>query len=215
MKLSFSNRRTVLLLSFAVALAPALALAVASAAPHEVVASSAEQVAARLEGKRQHLAENPRELYALVDELLLPHFDTRYASFLVLGRDNWNAATREQRDRFVDAFFDFLVRNYADGLLEFDPRSIEVSEDDFAPDDKRALVQTSMRQDNGSTVPINYALRRTDSGWKVYDVRIEGVSYLQNYRNQFGAEIAANGIDAVIARLEAESASGAATGSQD
>lgn len=182
--------------------------AVSNLSPQEVVARSAEEVAARLEGRRDYLAENPDELYALVDAVLLPNFDTRYASFLVLGRSNWNAATREQRDRFVDAFFDFLVRNYADGLLEFDPGSMVVNGDGPPPEGKRALVQTRMRQDNGTPVPIVYALRETDSGWKVYDVRIEGVSYLQNYRNQFGAEIAANGMDAVIARLEAESSTG-------
>lgn len=182
------------------------ALAAANRAPHEVVASSAEQVADRLEGRRGFLAEHPQELYSLIDEVLLPNFDTRYAGFLVLGRSNWNAASGQQRDRFVAAFFDFLVRNYAEGLLEFDPRSIEVLDSAEPADEKRTTVQTRMRQDNGTVVPIIYALRNTSDGWKVYDVRIEGVSYLQNYRNQFNAEISANGIDAVIARLEQETA---------
>jgi phospholipid transport system substrate-binding protein len=182
------------------------AFAAAYPAPHEVVASSAEQVADRLEGRRDFLAENPQELYSLIDEVLLPNFDTRYAGFLVLGRSNWNAASGQQRDRFVAAFFDFLVRNYAEGLLAFDPRSMEVLDGEEPADKKRTTVQTSMRQDNGTVVPIIYALRKTGDGWKVYDVRIEGVSYLQNYRNQFNAEISANGIDAVIARLEQETA---------
>ena len=215
MRSSATRRLIACILSLSFGLSVSSALAVASPTPHEVVASSAEEVAARLQGRREYLADNPGELYALVDEVLLPNFDTRYASFLVLGRANWNAATRDQRDRFVAAFFDFLVRNYAEGLLAFDPRSIVVDENGPAPDGKRALVQTSMRQDNGTPVPIIYALRRTDVGWKVYDVRIEGVSYLQNYRNQFGADIAANGIDAVIARLEAESTADVAPESAD
>ena len=215
MKASAIHRVVALALGLCLCLSMGRAQAVADAQPHEVVARSAQEVANRLEGRRDYLADNPGELYALVDDVLLPNFDTRYASFLVLGRANWNAATREQRDRFVAAFFDFLVRNYAEGLLAFDPRSIVVDDDGPEPDGKRALVQTSMRQDDGTAVPIIYALRRTDSGWKVYDVRIEGVSYLQNYRNQFGAEIAANGIDAVIARLEAESPPDAAPESSD
>ncbi len=138
------------------------AFAAAYPAPHEVVASSAEQVADRLEGRRDFLAEHPQELYSLIDEVLLPNFDTRYAGFLVLGRSNWNAASGQQRDRFVAAFFDFLVRNYAEGLLAFDPRSMEVLDGAEPADKKRTTVQTRMRQDNGTVVPIIYALRQDE-----------------------------------------------------
>ncbi len=65
-------------------------------------------------------------------------------------------------------------------------------------------MKTETRMDDGSEVPINYSMRKTPDGWRVYDVRIEGVSYVQNYRNQFNAEIAALGVDAVIDRLSAE-----------
>ncbi len=70
--------------------------------------------------------------------------------------------------------------------------------------EKRTVVKTQMRLDDGTEIPVNYSMRETSDGWKAYDVRIEGVSYVQNYRNQFNAEISTNGLDSVIARLERE-----------
>ncbi len=196
-----------LLLLISVGLFTAGVLAAADS-PQAVVSGTATAVADRLDGRRDYLRQHPQELYGLVNEVLLPNFDTRYAGFLVLGRQHWKAASDLQRDRFVATFFDFLVRSYAEGLLDFDPASLEILPHTPSNDDKRATVQTRLRQDNGGTVPVNYRLRQTDSGWKVYDVRVEGVSYLQNYRNQFNAEISARGLDAVIARLENEGRSG-------
>ena len=196
------QRLTVLLmLTFALS-----GVALASPSPRDVVVSSANEVARRLENRREYLAEHPDELYALVDEVLLPNFDIRYAGFLVLG-PHWRTITEEQRDRFLTTFFDFLVRSYSRGLLDFDPKSLVILDVAAPPaDEKRVQVKTTMRQDDGSIVPVNYSLRSTAKGWKVYDVRIEGVSYLQNYRNQFNAEISANGIESVISRLEQETA---------
>ncbi|HHQ14444.1 MAG TPA: ABC transporter substrate-binding protein [Chromatiales bacterium] len=178
--------------------------AVAECSPHEVIRSTAGDVARLLDGRRDYLRRHPDELYALISEVLLPHFDLRYSSYLVLGKQHWRAASKEQRDRFVQAFYQFLVRNYATGLLDFNPGTLAVLDDESSPDRKRHVVHTEMRMDGGRIVPIDYRLRRTGDGWRVYDVRIQGVSYVQNYRSQFAAEIDALGLDAVIARLESE-----------
>jgi len=171
--------------------------------PHEMIETTALAVSERLDGRKDYFDENPDELYELVDELLLPLFDTRYAGRLVLGK-HWKRATKEQRDQFVDVFYQFLLQSYANGILEVDQGSITVLPPDEEQNEKRVIVKTKTRMDDGSEVPINYSMRRTSRGWRVYDVRIEGVSYVQNYRNQFNAEIAALGVDAVIERLNAE-----------
>jgi phospholipid transport system substrate-binding protein len=171
--------------------------------PHEIIQATAATVSERLNGRKDYFDENPDELYTLIDEVLLPNFDVRYAGRLVLGK-HWNAASREQRDRFVDVFYRFLVQSYANGILEFEQGSITVLPPEGESGEKRVVVKTETRMDDGSQVPINYSMRRTRDGWRVYDVRIEGVSYVQNYRNQFNAEIAALGVDAVIDRLNAE-----------
>lgn len=171
--------------------------------PHEMIETTALAVSERLDGRKQYFDENPDELYELVDELLLPLFDTRYAGRLVLGK-HWKTATKEQRDQFVNVFYRFLLQSYANGILEFEQGSIKVLPPDEQQHEKRIIVKTETRMDDGSEVPINYSMRKTSRGWRVYDVRIEGVSYVQNYRNQFNAEIAALGVDAVIERLNAD-----------
>jgi len=185
---------------------PALAVTVTGsvdATPHAIIESTASAVTERLEGREDYFDEHPGELYVLVDELLLPHFDVRYAGRLVLGK-HWKTATKEQRDRFVEVFYRFLLQSYANGILEIDQGSIKVLPADEQQSEKRIVVKTETRMDDGSEVPINYSMRKTQNGWRVYDVRIEGVSYVQNYRNQFNAEIAALGVDAVIERLNTE-----------
>ncbi|MGI9343323.1 MAG: MlaC/ttg2D family ABC transporter substrate-binding protein [Gammaproteobacteria bacterium] len=177
--------------------------------PHEIIEATAATVSERLDGRKDYFDENPDELYTLVDDVLLPNFDVRYAGRLVLGK-HWKAASREQRDRFVDVFYRFLVQSYANGILEFEQGSIKVLPPEGESGQKRVVVKTQTRMDDGSEVPINYSMRRTRDGWRVYDVRIEGVSYVQNYRNQFNAEIAALGVDAVIDRLNDQVAAAAA-----
>ncbi len=174
--------------------------------PIAVIDTRATALAEQMAGKQDYFAENVDELYTLVDELLLPGFDVNYASKLVLGRTHWTTATEAQRDRFIAAFYGFLVRTYAKGLVGFSQDDMTIDPDPaYSKDGNKALVRTQLALENGEAVQINYALRKTDAGWKMYDVRIDGVSYIQNYRSQFDAEISARGIDAVIRRLETES----------
>jgi phospholipid transport system substrate-binding protein len=173
--------------------------------PNEIIETTVLALSERLDGRTTYYGENRAELYALIEELLLPNFDVRYAGYLVLGK-HWPPATREQRDLFIDVFYRFLLQSYANGILEFRPDSIKVLPPDDDEDEKRRVVKTEMRLDDGSVVPINYSMRKSKAGWRVYDVRIEGVSYVHNYRNQFNAEIAALGVDALIDRLNSEAA---------
>jgi phospholipid transport system substrate-binding protein len=176
-----------------------------SAEPVAVVEQTASRLQEKLNGQQQYYAQNADELYALIDEILLPNFDIEYAGKLVLGKSHWMAATEEQRTRFVAAFYSFLITTYAKGILEFDQESLViVPEANFSKDGKKALVLTELIIDGGDNIQVNYSVRQNKDSWKIYDVRIEGVSYIQNYRSQFNAEITAQGIDAVILRLEDE-----------
>jgi phospholipid transport system substrate-binding protein len=179
--------------------------------PHEIIETTANSIAGELKGRKDYLNDHRDELYVLINEILVPHFDMRYAGRLALGK-HWKPASKEQRDRFIAAFYEFLLQSYANGVLKFNEDTITVYPVEVAADDKRTVVRTEMRMDDGSRVPVNYSMRKSSAGWRVYDVRIEGVSYIQNYRNQFNAEISALGIEAVIERLESETAkSGAPT----
>lgn len=174
--------------------------------PQQVVTETAETLAKHIEGQQAHLAANPADLYKLVDEVFLPVFDTDYAGRLVLGK-HWRTATPVQRQKFIDTFYDFLLRSYSRYVLRFERDKVKILPGtSAAPDPKNTVVKSIMQLDDGTTLPVNYSLRQTKDGWRAFDVRIEGISYVQNYRNQFNAEISAKGIDAVIARLQADAA---------
>ncbi len=175
--------------------------------PVAVIETRATALAEKLQGRQDYYSVNHQELYGLVREILLPGFDVDYASKLVLGRTHWTAASEEQRSAFIAAFYDFLVRTYSKGLIGFDQSDMSIEpRARFSKDNRKALVSSSLILESGDAVGINYALRKTEAGWKMYDVRIDGVSYIQNYRSQFDAEITTLGMDAVIQRLKSESA---------
>jgi len=171
--------------------------------PYDVVVKAADELQRNLDGKQDYYNENSAELYALIDSVLLPSFDVQQAGKLVLGKQHWLAASEDQRQRFIIAFYGFLVKTYAKGILGFQQNEMQVKPDPaFSKDKRKALVGTELALANGDAVEVNYALREVDAIWKIYDVRIDGVSYVQNYRNQFDAEISVRGLEAVIERLE-------------
>lgn len=184
-----------------------LAVSAAAAEPtaQQVIQDAADNVARQLTGREQEYANNRKELYALIDRELLPKFDVDYAGRLVLGKA-WRNATPVQRQRFVDVFYNFLLRSYATAVLKFKQDNIKILPARSEPKDGKTVVQAEFRLADGSVVPVAYPMRSTPDGWKAYDVRIEGISYVQTYRNQFNAEVAAKGLDALIKRLETETA---------
>lgn len=171
--------------------------------PRELVEASAQKMLQALDANRAEYRRNPAMVHKLVDEVLLPHFDTEYAARLVLGK-HWRTATPEQRQRFVAAFYQALLENYGAALVEFtaDRMVVLPLRGDAASD--RATVRTEVKRSGGTRVPVNYSMRKTDQGWKAWDVTIEGISYVKNFRTDFGAEIDRKGLEAVIRRIETD-----------
>jgi len=181
--------------------------AAAELGPQELVNKVANDTLRDLDANRAEYEKNKNKVRELVDKNMLPYFDTAYSAQLVLAK-HWRTATPEQRKRFVEAFYQSLLQNYGEALLEFTPDRLRILPFQGNPDDKVATVRTEIRRDNGSRVPVNYSLRRTEKGWRAYDVQIEGVSYVKSFRTDFGSEIQQKGLEAVIQRLEAQVASG-------
>ena len=177
--------------------------AIAQQAPDELVRETAELLDEKLAGNKEELANDREALYALIDEILLPRFDRRYAAQLVLG-PHWRSASEEQRQQFIEAFYRAMLRRYAEGLLEFDLGQFEVLPYRGDPSEPRTMVRTTVELDDGTTVPVDYGLVRRDSGWQMFDVRIEGISYVRRFRTEFNSEIQATSLDAVIERLQEE-----------
>ena len=175
----------------------------ADASPNDLVTSAIDELAVALDGRKQDLEQDRAALHALIDDILLPRFDRKYAAQLVLAQ-HWRSATEQQRERFIAAFYGAMVRKYADGVLEFEQDRIEVLPYRGDPSKKRTLVRTIVRLDDGSKVPVNYGLVARNTGWMMFDVTIEGVSYIRNFRAELDSEIRSSSLDAVIERLESE-----------
>jgi phospholipid transport system substrate-binding protein len=171
--------------------------------PQELVEDSAKRMLAELDAHRDMYAKDPVKLDSLVANVLLPNFDSEYAARLVLGQ-TWRTATPEQRKRFVDGFYHSLLRNYGNALLNFTADRFVILPYRGDPSDTTATVRTEVKKSSGERVPVNFTLRKTDTGWKAWDVVIEGISYVKSFRTDFTAEIQQKGLDEVIARLEKE-----------
>jgi phospholipid transport system substrate-binding protein len=176
----------------------------APADPNAVVLTLTDDLGKALEGRKDQLKNNRDDLIKLIDGIVLPHFDIDYAAILVLGQ-NARTATPEQRSRFGHALYNSIAHRYAEGLLNYTRGRINVQPYKGELNEKRSLVRTEVVLDDGKRVPVDYAFRKTrDGDWKAYDVIIEGISYVTNYRNQVDAEIHKSNLDAVITRLETQ-----------
>ncbi len=196
-KTAGTNR--LLLLLVAILLPPT----VRAESPNAVVEEAATMLDQAMEGRRDELKDDKVALYALIDDILLPRFDRRYSAQLVLAR-HWRTASEEQRELFINAFYKEMMRIYAEAVLEFNLAKMEILPFRGDATKKRTTVKTTMQLDNGTKVPVNYGMVSRESGWKMFDVTIEGISYIRNFKAELNSEIQVEGLDGVIARLESK-----------
>ncbi len=188
----------------------AMAVDATPTGPQELVENSAKKMLTELDANRAVYRKDSVKLDNLVATVLLPYFDSEYAARLVLGQ-HWRVANEDQRKRFVDAFYHSLLRSYGSALVDFTADRMTVMPFHGDPNGTSATVRTEIKRENGTKVPVNYSLRKTDAGWKAWDVTIEGISYVKSFRTDLGSEVQQKGLDAVIQRLEAEARSPASS----
>jgi phospholipid transport system substrate-binding protein len=177
-----------------------------ASAPQKLIETSSQALLADLDANRATYRKDPTGLYKLVEKEFLPHVDVDFAAQQVLGK-YWREADPAQRKRFVTAFYQSLLHTYGDALVEFTSDRLKVLpyQGDAAAD--RGTVRTEIRRSNGSSVAVNYSMRKIATGeWKAWDVVIEGISYVKSFREDFGREIEQKGLEAVIQRLESGTA---------
>jgi phospholipid transport system substrate-binding protein len=169
--------------------------------PSDIIQSAAQRTLNEMQSNRDAYRKDPSKVRPLVDKYLLPHFDTEYAARLVLGQ-YWRTANQEQRKRFIDAFYHSLLTKYGSGLVELTPDRLKVFPTFVDPSADHATVRTEVTGYNADRIAMNYSMHKTPEGWKVYDVTVDGISYIKSYREDFGAQIQQLGLDSLIARLE-------------
>ena len=173
----------------------------AAEAPDELVKRTAEDVLTIIKADKDIQAGNKEKLFALTEEKILPNFNFDKVSRLVLGK-NWTKATPDQKTAFQSEFKSLLLRTYATALSKYKNQTIEYAPLRMADGATTASVKTSIVQSGGQPIAVNYTLeKQADATWKVYDIVIEGVSLVTNYRGQFAQEIRQNGLDSLINKL--------------
>jgi len=207
---SASRNRSTPLYQFCLMLVLSLVLATAaqaqkpvdpSAAPNDFVQTVGNNA---LEVLRQEPAAQQGDLNRinqLVDKYVLPYVNLEKTTRLAAGR-YWRQASAQQQKDLVEAFKGTLIRTYSGALSKVDEVSalqILPFRGDANADD--VVVRSSISQRNGPPVGVDYRLEKTPQGWKIYDLNVEGIWLIQNYRNQFAQQINQNGIDGLIDAL--------------
>lgn len=171
--------------------------------PNAVIESAVAIFSERMDGRRAELDADRQALYAIIDEVLLPRFDRKFAARVVLAK-HWRTADDSQRERFIEAFYQSMLHKYADGLLEFDQDLVKVLPYRGDASKPRTKVRSTVKLTDGSKVAVDYELVKRESGWLLFNVVIEGISYVRNFRAELDSEIRSSSLDAVIERLESE-----------
>lgn len=175
--------------------------------PDVLVRQTSDRMLAVLKEQHDVIKAEPKRLYGLVDDIVLPHFDFERMARWVLGK-HWRQASPQQQQAFVDQFRTLLVRTYGTALLEYSNQKINFLPSRIGADAKDVVVRTEVIKAGGPPIPISYSMIHKDDGWKVYDVTIDGISLVSNYRTTFATEIRTSGIDGLIQRLADRNAQG-------
>jgi phospholipid transport system substrate-binding protein len=173
----------------------------------QLAEQTSAKMIAELQGNRERLQQEPQQVYKLVEDILLPHFDFQAMARWVMGK-YWRQADENQQQRFTQEFRTLLINTYANALLEYSNEAIHFYPLQSAQADE-TTVRSEIRLTSGSAIPINYSMHVRDNDWKVYDVVIDGVSLVTNYRSTLGGQIRDEGIDAVIQKISERNGRGA------
>ncbi|MFZ9340898.1 MAG: MlaC/ttg2D family ABC transporter substrate-binding protein [Candidatus Methylopumilus sp.] len=177
----------------------------AAEAPDLFVKKIADEVFEILKTDKDLKAGNKEKAYKITEEKILPYFDFDRISKLVLGKA-WPAASKEEQEAFKKEFRLMIIKTYGSALLKFKDQTLNYKPTRFQPSDEEVLVRTEILQSGAPPLPIDYMLEKDGSSWRVFDIIIEGVSLVTNYRGQFGNEIKQNGIASLITKLAEKNA---------
>lgn len=166
----------------------------------ELVKRTADDVLNTIKSDKDIQAGNQQKIFALAEEKIMPNFDFDRVCRMVLGK-NWRSATPEQQATFQKEFRTLLLRTYASALGKYRDQVIEYKPMRAEAGAKNVSVKTQILQPGGQPISVDYSLVKAENGWKVYDIVIESVSLVTNYRSQFSSEIRQNGLDSLNKKL--------------
>lgn len=187
------------LLAIVTSAAPA-ASATVEIAPDALARSVTDEVLVIIRSDKELQAGNPQKVAQLVETKVLPHFNFQRMTQLAVGR-NWRQASPEQQRALTEEFKTLLVRTYTSAFTQYRNQTVDYRPLRMAPADTDVVVKSLIKQPTGQPIAIDYSMEKLAGAWKVYDVKIEGISLVENYRNTFNNEIQRGGVDGLIRSL--------------
>lgn len=176
---------------------PALAQEVS---PEQLVQKITGDVLAAVKTDKQLAAGDKDKAVKLAEEKVLPYIDFEYATRLAVGR-SWRQASPEQRQKLVNEFRNMLVRTYSNSISAYEGQTLKVLPSRGKQSDDDTTVRAQFVRAGGKPVPIDFQMRKVASGWKIYDIAVEGVSLVLTYRSEFDQVVKQSGIDGLLKRL--------------
>jgi phospholipid transport system substrate-binding protein len=180
--------------------------------PEELVKKITDDVMNAIKSDKQLAAGDRQKALKLAEEKILPHVDFEEATRLAVGR-SWNQASPEQRKQLVDEFRRMLVRTYSTAVSAYEGQTMKVLPVRMKPDDTEVTVRNQYIRPGAKPVALDYSMRKTDGGWKIFDIVVEGVSLVLTYRSEFDAVVKQQGIDGLIKQLAGKNTPPAGVGS--
>jgi phospholipid transport system substrate-binding protein len=169
--------------------------------PVVLLERTSEQVLKILRDDAELLKKEPDRVYKIIDDYILPNLDQVTMAKLALGK-NWKKASKEQKKVFVEEFKNLLVRTYSRSLVEFKDQEIRYFPVKLTPDTNKISVRAEVIQPGGPAIPMAYRMRIKNNAWKVYDIKIDGISLVTSYRGTFTQEVRKSGIDGLLKYLQ-------------
>ena len=191
-------------------LLPLLAFAQGSE-PEALVKKITDEVLAAVKSDKDLAAGDKQKAVKLAEEKILPYVDFEEATRLAVGR-GWKEASPEQRKKLIAEFRNMLVRTYSNAIGAYEGQTMKVQPSRVKPGENEATVRNQFIRPGGKPVLIDYSMRKTDKGWKIYDIVVEGVSLVLTYRSEFDAVVKQDGVDGLIKRLGQKNTPAAAVG---
>ena len=174
--------------------------------PDELIKKTTNEVLTVIKQDKEIQAGSKKKIKEVIEVKVLPHFDFTRMTRLALGRF-WKQATPEQQVALVSEFKTLLVRTYSTSLISYKDQQINYKPLKMMPSDTDVVVKTLIMQPGAQAIPLDYSMVKTPTGWKAYDISVDGVSLVVNYRSSFAQEIQQGGVDQLIKTLQAKNSS--------
>jgi phospholipid transport system substrate-binding protein len=175
-------------------------------APDELIRTVSADVVEIVKADKDIQSGNARKAADLVDKKVAPHFDFLRMTRLALGRD-WRQASPVQQKALAIEFQTLLVRTYSKALTEYKNQTVDVKPLVLKAEDTDVKVRSEIKQPGAKAIQLDYYLQKSDTGWKVYDIEVAGISLVTNYRESFATEVRNSGIDGLIKVLQTKNKS--------